>query len=335
MDKSINILAVLDDFTFTVLNLETNVNLISYQHWFYHFFPQNIDFILVESAWLGQNREWQYHIASYPEHEKRNNNKLKSLINWAKKHNIPTIFWNKEDPYHFEQFIDSASLFDFIFTTDSNSILRYKKICPYTPVYYLNFPFQPKIHYPAPILQKISYPSLFMGSYMHHMFPKRKEWQDIIFKAATPYGLCIINRHDNKKNRNYQFPDINAYHIPSMPYQYTGDILRQCQQIINVNSITNSPTMISRRLIEAMACGRLAISNPSLAVENLFPDLCEIVETQQQADDLFKQLSYGLNNQQSEKVRSACNLVFEQYTVKKWLKTILETCQIDHPYLYA
>ncbi len=336
MQKSINILAVLDDFTFTALSLEADVNLISYQHWFYHFFPGKIDFVLVESAWLGQNRKWQYHIADYPEHPRRNNDKVKALIQWAKKHQIPTIFWNKEDPYHFNQFIDSARLFDFIFTTDHASISKYQSLCPDVKVNYLNFPFQPKIHYPAPITQTISRSSLFMGSYLHHMFPERREWQDILFQAAAPHGLCIVNRHDDKKDKNYKFPTtLKAEYLHSVPYRETGHIMRKFQQIINVNSITSSPTMLSRRVVEGMACGRLVISNPSLALQNLFPDLCEVVETQEQADELFTQLSYGLNHQQNEKIRYACDHVFTHYTVKQWLKDILNSCQIDHPYLYA
>lgn len=336
MEKSINILAVLDDFTFTALSLESNVNLISYQHWFYHFFPRKIDFVLVESAWLGQNRRWQYHIADYPEHPQRNNNKLKSLLLWAQKHNIPTIFWNKEDPYHFDQFIDSARLFDFILTTDRASISKYQSLCPNAKINYLNFPFQPKIHHPAPINQVVSRSSLFMGSYMQHMFLERREWQDFIFKAASPHGLCIINRHDNKKDTNYRFPKtLKAEYLHSVPYCETGYIMRKFQQIINVNSITTSPSMLSRRVVEGMACGRLVISNPSLALQNLFPDLCEVVETQEQADELFTQLSYGLTQQQNEKIRYACDHVFTHYTVKQWLKDILNSCQIDHPYLYA
>ena len=336
MEKSINILAVLDDFSFTALNLETHVNLISYQHWFYHFFPKKIDLVLVESAWLGQNNKWQYQVAAYPDHPERNNNKLKSLIAWANKHRIPTIFWNKEDPYHFDQFIDSARLFDFIFTTDQASIPAYQTQCPHAKVHYLNFPFQPKIHYPAPANLPYSRSSLFMGSYMHHMFPERREWQDFVFEAAAPYGLAIVNRHECKKDLNYQFPStLNAQYLHAVPYLETGKIIRQFQQIINVNSITNSPTMLSRRLIESMACGRLVISNPSLAQHNLFADLCEVVETPEQAQALFAQLSQGLTQQQQEKVRHACDHVFTYYTVKQWLKTLLNCCQIDHPYLYV
>lgn len=336
MEKSINILAVLDDFTFTALKLEAHVNLISYQHWFYHFFPGKIDFVLVESAWLGQKRKWQYHIADYPEHPGRNNNKLKTLIQWARKHGIPTIFWNKEDPYHFDQFIDSAGLFDFIFTTDSASVANYQSRCPNSKIHYLNFPFQPKIHYPAPINQTVSRSSLFIGSYMHHMFPERREWQDFVFKAAAPHGLCIINRHDSKKDKNYKFPaELKAEYLHSVRYCETGQVMRQFQQIINVNSITTSPTMLSRRVVEGMACGRLIISNPSLAQQNLFPDLCEVLETPEQAEALFSQLSYGLTRYQQDKVRYACDHVFTHYTVKLWLKELLKICQIDHPYLYA
>lgn len=55
---------------------------------------------------------WQYKIAKYNNQDK---SELRELINWCRENKIPTIFWNKEDPIHFEKFIETASMFDHIF----------------------------------------------------------------------------------------------------------------------------------------------------------------------------------------------------------------------------
>lgn len=336
MSNSLNILAIVDEFTESTLSLEKDVNLIHKTSFFDYFSTPKIDLLLVESAWLGHNNAWKYKIAHYPDHPERNNTKLRKLVNWAKSKNIPTVFWNKEDPFHFDQFIDSAKLFDYIFTTDSNMIEKYKQHVQHDNVFSLGFHFQPKIHYPTP-LSEIKYKSsLFIGSYNQNTHDQRRAWQDLYFSTAAPYGLTIVDRHSNSNKIFLKFPKYsNTLYLPNANYINTGKIYRDYQQSINVNTIIDSPTMFSRRLLEIMACGRLVISNPSLALQNLFPDLCEVVETQEQADELFTQLSYGLTQQQNEKIRYACDHVFTHYTVKQWLKDILNSCQIDHPYLYA
>ena len=334
--SKLKILCVLDDFSSHMLAHEPNVSLEDANPNFMPWFYKHYDMLLVESTWLGRQRKWKYQVAHYPDHPERNNDKLTRLVQWAKNKNIPTIFWNKEDPFHFEQFIESAKLFDYIFTTDASIVDQYQRVCPNVKVAPLSFPFQPKLHYPAPLEQILDRSSVFVGSYMRHMHSERQQWQDMCFKAAAPYGLTVVDRHAYlaKTQSNYQFPEIdNIVYLPAIEYTHTAAVYHHYQQAINVNTITDSPTMYSRRLIEIMACNRLAISNPSLAIDQYFPDLCETITQADQAEALFEQLQYGYSAMQIEKVHTAREHVFAHYTVKTWLKKILRSCQIDHPYL--
>ncbi|WP_336152735.1 CgeB family protein [Acinetobacter ursingii] len=331
-----NILYILDDFTLQSLKLEDNVNLIPASLSYHFLWGRKIDLLLVESAWIGNNQQWRHKIARYTDHSDRNNEKLKKLIDWAKKKKIPTIFWNKEDPFHFDQFIDSAKIFDFVFTTDSNVINDYKLHLNHNNIYTLPFSFQPKIHYPSEFNHIKHKSSLFIGSYNKKMHENRRKWQNLCFESSSPYGLTIVNRNANIKDEQLKFPIYpNTVYTPNIPYLKTRDFYSNYQQSINVNTITDSPTMFSRRLLEIMACQRLVISNSTLAIDHLFPNLCEIIEKEDEADELFLQLSYGLSSKQEEKVRYACNQVFQKYTVKHWLKDILIKSNIDHPYLYS
>ncbi|EAL6101152.1 glycosyltransferase family 1 protein, partial [Campylobacter coli] len=124
----LKIALIADELTHASLKAEDgviikNLTPLNYKLVFYFWKP---DFLFVESAWHGFKNKWKYKIASYPDYPKRNNNQLKKLISYAKKNNIPTVFWNKEDHVHFDRFIESAKLFDFIFTVDENCILKYK-----------------------------------------------------------------------------------------------------------------------------------------------------------------------------------------------------------------
>lgn len=333
---TLNILCVLDDFTRKTLAMEPNVQLDFAHPKRLPLFFKKYDFLLVESTWLGNQTQWKYKVAAYPEHPERNNYSLAKLVNWAKNRNIPTIFWNKEDPFHFGQFIESAKLFDYIFTTDANLVAQYQAQCPNSKIAVLPFPFQPKIHYPATFDSIKTHSSIFIGSYMRHMHLERRLWQDMCFEAAAPYGLTIVDRHAKlaKNHINYRFPQIDHLQYRStVDYAKTASLNHEFQQSINVNTITNSPTMFSRRLIEIMACNRLVVSNPSDAIDHLFPDMCEVVSEKDQAVALFDQLQYGYTTTQIEKINTAREHVYQHYTLKSWLKQILIQCKIDHPFI--
>lgn len=329
--KKLRILSILDDFTYNTLKPESDIELLSQKPFWYRL-SQKIDFLLVESAWRGNNDVWRHKVAHYPNHPQRNNNALKKLVYWCKDHNIPTIFWNKEDPYHYDQFIESAKLFDYIFTTDAISVPRYQVDAPNSQVAVAPFFIQPQMHFStseAPLKR-----SVFMGTYQSNMHDQRTQWQDQTFLAAAPYGLDLFNRHATP-SMEYKFPyydgDVNYY--PPVPYPETPATYRRYQQVLNVNTITDSPTMFSRRLIEVMACGRLVISNPSQAIDHLFQDMCIQVDDFEAAQALFSQLQSGYTAQQQQMVAYAHTHVQQHYTAKTWLKSILQTCNVDHPYL--
>ncbi|MFC6052334.1 hypothetical protein A6M14_08285 [Acinetobacter sp. Ac_877] len=330
--KKLRILTILDEFTHTNLKFEKDIELIQNKPIWYRKSNQ-IDLLLVESSWRGNHDEWRHKVANYPLHSERNLNDLKKLVSWCKDKNIPTIFWNKEDPYHYDQFIEAAQLFDFILTTDELSIPRYLKDAPSAKCQSMTFFIQPQLH-----SRKIHTPlkrSLFMGTYQHNMHEARTAWQNRIFTASAPYGLDLYNRHPNENY--YKFPELDGdvKYFPPIKYNQVNNIYKNYQQILNVNTITNSPTMFSRRLIEIMACGRLAISNPSLSIKTRFKDMCIELDQADHAQVLFEQLQSGYTAQQQDMVNYAYDHIHQNYTAHQWLKQILKICNIDHPYLYS
>ena len=74
---------------------------------------------MVESAWRGVSDNWRNLLTDV---KKKTNEEIEEVINYCKKNDIPTVFWNKEDPINYQHFINSAKLFDIIFTTDENII---------------------------------------------------------------------------------------------------------------------------------------------------------------------------------------------------------------------
>ncbi|ALH94686.1 CgeB family protein [Acinetobacter equi] len=329
--KNLRILSILDDFTYQNLKLEPYVELLTNRPFLYSKYNK-IDLLLVESAWLGNQSKWRHKVASYPNHPKRNINDLKKLVLWCKNHNIPTVFWNKEDPYHYDQFIEAAQLFDYIFTTDELSLSQYAIDAPHSKATTLTFFIQPQLHFRKNNITPIKR-TLFTGTYQKNRLDHRTLWQNKIFEAAAPYGLDLYNRHINKSD--YEFPELSGdvHYFNPISYSKIVDIYRSYQQILNVNTIVQSPTMFSRRLIEVMACGRLVISNPSLSIQNLFPEMCLEITADDEASTLFEQLQYGYSIQQKNMINYAYEHVHQHYTAKEWLKKLLKYCNIDHAYL--
>jgi hypothetical protein len=121
--KNIKIASILDKFSYECFKYECNFMPVSYDNWKIQLEMENPNFLLVKSAWSGNNNLWKNKIVNlHISHDKS----LENLVHWCKYNNIPTVFWNKEDPGNFNMFIEAAKLFDYVFTTDINCIERYK-----------------------------------------------------------------------------------------------------------------------------------------------------------------------------------------------------------------
>lgn len=325
--NNIKIALVSDELTAISLDNEKDIAVkhLTTHHWTWLFKVFKPDFLIVESCWRGFKDAWRYKLANYPDYPERHNEDVQRLLEMADKYNVPAVFWNKEDAAHFNRFINVASLFKYVLTVDSNCVERYQAILGNkVKVGVLPFAVQPKFHYPTDLPPRYRQ-SLFIGSYSKHLHNARQQWQDMAFSAASPYGLDIIDRNSDRKSDVYRYPALpNTSVYPAIAHNKTGDMYRQYSHALNVNTVTDSPSMFSRRLIEIMACGRLAVTNPSVAVSTRFEGMCEVIESREQADELFAQLSTGYTKQQQEMMRYASNHVLENYNYDQWLQHIVD-----------
>jgi len=318
---------IADDLTRISLELEDNVKIYNVTPFNYKFVFQIFkpDFLFVESAWQGYKNTWKYKIASYPDVPTRSNKKLKKVVSYAKDLGIPTIFWNKEDDVHHNRFIDSAILFDYIFTVDINSIPRYQKRVN-VPINLLMFAVQPKIHHFTGFnfqYKKVN----FVGSFSRHIHTKRREWQEMFFNTICKegYEIDVFNRNSNRNPSIYGYPKLKCLNeFPKLSYFKTPEVYKNYLISLNVNTITNSMTMFSRRLIEILACGGVCVTNPSLAVETLFKDYCYIMHTEKEFSEFLNRvMNYGLTYSDYQKLEAASEYVLSRHTWKHRLDDIV------------
>ncbi|MBU7008551.1 glycosyltransferase family protein [Phosphitispora fastidiosa] len=272
------IASILDDFSYTCFKYEANLISLDAEKWEDTLICEKPDLLFIESAW-NQSFTKLFRL-NY-----KGVNSSQSVVDWCKKHNIPTVFWNKEDPFHFNHFIKIAKNFDYIFTTDSDCIPRYKAITGHDRVYLLPFAAQISIHNPinkdAEKLGKVA----FAGTW-YQLHPLRQKDMEMLFNPALKYGLHIYDRmHNFTINKHYQFPKMYQPYIKGyLPYEEMVSTYKKYDIFLNVNIVKESPTMMSRRVIELLACGINVISNDSLAVKNMFPGIVQLCNTEEDAE---------------------------------------------------
>jgi spore maturation protein CgeB len=316
---------IADELTSTALKYEAEI---------YHITPLNYkvilhfvrpDILFVESAWNGYKNSWKYKIASYPDIPKRNNQKLKKVVDYAKRLGIPTLFWNKEDGVHFERFIESARLFDHIFTVDKSCIPRYREVVDTkVTVNTLMFAVQPRIHYFKGFDFKY-HRACFVGSYSKHIHTRRRQWQEVLFKSAVKcgLGLTVFDRNSTRASVNYRYPAYASVDIKdSVPYVQTAQIYRDYLVSLNVNTIEDSETMFSRRLIEILACGGIAVTTPSKAVSKYFAPYCHVVHNEEEMEVLCERLKEGPSPEDLSMAESGAAYVCAEHTWAHRLKEI-------------
>lgn len=283
-----------------------------------------IDLLFIESAWIGVDDDWKYKVASYPRKSINRflnffgiigNYRLKKAIDFAKSKNIPTIFWNKEDPVHYDRFIDSARLCDFIFTVDELSIPRYKEDTN-AIIDVLPFAVQEKFHFYNNDISGTNGKANFVGSYGNPNHVARKFWQDFFFKEVPLFmHLDIYDRNSDRKQEFYRFKEIENTTIKDkISNENTAEIYRGYDLSINVNTVENSTTMFSRRLIEIIACGGIAITNDSPAVQRYFKDYCYVVSTEKDFFDVLDDIKDGVPEKAKERAVAGAKYIAENHT---------------------
>jgi hypothetical protein len=284
----LNVAIILDEFSAVAFAPEWNQHAVTPDNWRESLDETPIDLLFVESAWNGNDGAWLYHVVGTSAPRPA----LIELVAECVSRGIPTVFWNKEDPPHFEDFLETARLFDYVFTTDVNCLEEYKRRLGHDNVGVLPFAAQARHHNPARLgRERRDLEIAFGGMYFRHKYPERRAQLDYLLPAATEYGLDIFSRHVGD-NGDYRFPaPFDAQVRGSLSYAEMLTAYHRYKIFINVNSVVDSPSMCARRIFEITASGASIVSPPSPAIESFFPGgEIAVVDDQRSAKHAFRGL---------------------------------------------
>ena len=276
--------AILDTSSEYCLRYEADLVPLTPKSWQEELERSQPTFLLVESAWAGNNGKWRGMIANYQEL-----NPLGDLLRYCRKHKISTVFWNKEDPLNFDLFINAAKEFDIVFTSDANSIPRYKEMCGHGRIYALAFAAQPRLHNPCKEPFWPRHAVCFPRSCM-------KESLSFLLDPALQFGLHIFDDHLNRSDLGPDsppFPDGYQSAVQGFLDEEKMLAIYRCYKVVlNANSVTKSPTMFSRCVFESLACGTPVVSTESIGMRQMLGDHINITGcTKETADHLGALLS--------------------------------------------
>lgn len=263
--RDLTIAAVLDPFSVACFSAECQIISLDPDKWFEQVQRNPPHFLLVESAWSGVSGEWKGGV-------ERGAQPIRSLVAAFRSAGIPTVFWNKEDPLHFGAFLDTASLFDHVLTTDAECIPRYRRLLGHDRVGVMPFAVQPSIHHPV-CRRPRARSSVFAGAWYGRLPQRARDFVSLADALALAGELLIHDRLDGRGAPYQRFPARYRKMLrPAIDYGRTGEVFRQHLIGLNLNTIKSSPTMFARRALELAASGTSVYGNHAVGLHIVLGD---------------------------------------------------------------
>ncbi|HDS1694497.1 TPA: glycosyltransferase [Pseudomonas putida] len=306
---------VMDEFTFGSYRYECDLMQLTPANWKAELEGFRPELLFIESAWRGKDELWGSKVG-------HNSQELQDILNWCRQNKVPTVFWNKEDPVHFETFLTTAKQFDHVFTTDIDCIHRYKGALGHDRVYLLPFACQPALHNPIELYERKD-AFCFAGAYYARYPERTRDLGNFVCELPKFRPLEIFDRNFGKNDANYQFPEeYRPYIVGTLPFEKIDTAYKGYRYAINLNSIKQSQSMFARRVFELLGCNTITVSNFSRGVRLLFGDL---VVTTDNGEEMLRRLQLLAEDPlNSDKLKlAALRKVMQEHTYTQRLEYVL------------
>src|SRR5699024_7407611 len=152
------------------------------------------------------------------------------------------------------------------------------------------------------------------GTYYGDKYATRKQGLDFLFYESAPFGLSIYERIHNDPNSPYRLPErFKRYAQPSLSYPEMCQAYMAHPIHLNGNSVTESPSMFSRRVVEISASGASVLSSPGRGVDETLAGTVPTVDTPDEAHQVLRE---GKNSEQlrHQQVWAALRHVYDAHT---------------------
>lgn len=264
--RLLKVAAIVDEFTFDTFSPSCDMLRIPLSGWEKLLDEFSPDFIFVESAWKGNGGDWTGKVNHCSPD-------LMKLVRWCREHGVPTVFWNKEDPVHFDVFINTARIFGHVFTTDLECIGRYKAFLGHNNVHLLPFCGQIATHNPMESYERV-HGFCFAGAYYARYPERTNDLETFVETLSTEAPFDIYDRNHGVADQNFEFP-ARYYSLikGGLPHSEISRAYKGYDFGINLNSVKQSQSMFARRVFDLLLSNTHVVSNYSRGLRLMLGDL--------------------------------------------------------------
>lgn len=271
---------ICDEMTWQDFSTEQQSVYLTPQNWKQVLAKEQPELLFCESTWSGIAAApdvWRGRVYKSKSIRYENRRELLEIISYCKRNQIPTAFWNKEDPAYYGNayydFASTALLFDFIFTTAAECVPRYKKH-GHAEVHVLPFGASERLYGgESPPLEQRANTAVFAGSWYADQPQRCRDLRKMLaFVAKKGITPMIYDRQSQSPNPVHRWPEeFRPYLRPAVSPAELAAVYRQSRYAMNINTVTASSTMFARRVYELMLSGCIVISNASPGMQAQFP----------------------------------------------------------------
>jgi hypothetical protein len=244
-----------------------------------------IKFLFVTTAWTGLNNDW----IGLAKDGSAKRKAAEGFIEYCNTKRIPVVFYSKEDPPHYNDYVSLAKLCSIVFTTCQEVVDKYKVDCGHNKVYPLRFGCNPVEHNPIGLYRQKEDTLIFAGTWYANRFPERNRDMHMLLRGAADAGFYLefYDRQSVNLQTTYAFPEEykNFVH-PSLKHEELLELHKRHNWAMNVTTVKDSVTMFPNRVYELEAMGVLQLSNYSPAINNHTP-LVRIAHSQYDAAQIL------------------------------------------------
>ncbi len=264
---------------------------------------KEIDVFMFIACWRGLDNEWSG-IAYFGKEQQQ----AIKVVNYLSMLGIPTVFWSIEDPPHYENFINVARVCDVIYTTAEEKIPNYKSDCLNDNVFAMPFGVNPLLHNPIN-MHKYQFNDrvLFAGAW-YKIHIARTIDMTMLFDGIinSTKELYFIDRNfylSDQQHPSHTIPSKYADFVyPSVTHKELQKLQKLFPWCLNLSTVKDSFTMFANRIPELQAQGAAVLSNYSVAINSMYPNVFTITDSKEidsifnsfTDEELFKHRTIGI-----------------------------------------
>ncbi|MBN1607606.1 MAG: glycosyltransferase, partial [Polyangiaceae bacterium] len=210
-----------------------------------------------------------------------------------------------------------------ILTTDEEKIPDYHNATGNKRVHAFPFAAQPALHWPRALAGRKER-ACFAGSWYGGRHATRANAMLWLLRAAMKHGLDIYDR--NHGQEGFCFPqDLEDCVRGSLPYEEVCREYAAYRVFLNVNSVSSSPTMFSRRVFELLASGTPVVSTYATGIERLLgTDSVWFVDSPAEASEAVQTLLVD----DAEWRRRSLNGIRKVFATHTYAHRLAELCRL-------